>query len=204
MEEERGGSPGPLEDLEVVRTDVGMSITRFCAVIGVPERTWRRLQARARDGAPVKGPWPRPAREGVRDAARRHVLEHPAWGHRKVWAMCRYAGHRVGESTVLRLPRDEGLLLEANYQRARRQHAARRKAAFATEPTGLNQVWQLDFSEFETTTGGTWRLAGCPGLLVRVRAPLAHVPDREPARRDRRGRARPGRLRGHVQPLPLV
>ncbi|MCG7207437.1 hypothetical protein [Streptomyces arenae] len=22
-------------------------------------------------------------------------------------------------------------------------------------------VWQLDFSEFETTAGGTWRLAGC-------------------------------------------
>ncbi|MFD5922908.1 hypothetical protein ACFVYP_40325 [Kitasatospora sp. NPDC058201] len=32
---------------------------------------------------------------------------------------------------------------------------------FATEPTGPNQVWQLDFSEFETTGGGTWRLAGC-------------------------------------------
>ncbi|MFC5999901.1 integrase core domain-containing protein [Quadrisphaera sp. GCM10027208] len=77
--------------------------------------------------------------------------------------MCRYDGHRVGESTVLRPLRDEGLLLEANYQRERRQHAARRKAAFATEPTGPNQVWQLDFSEFETTTGGTWRLAGCRG-----------------------------------------
>jgi transposase InsO family protein len=161
VEEERGGPLGPFEDLEVIRADAGMPTTRFCALIGVPERTWRRHQARARDGAPVKGPWPRPAREGVRDAARRHALEHPAWGHRKVWAMCRYDGHRIGESTVLRLLRDEGLLLEANYQRERRQHAARRKAAFATEPTGPNQVWQLDFSEFETTTGGTWRLAGC-------------------------------------------
>jgi putative transposase len=53
------------------------------------------------------------------------------------------------------------ILLEATYQRERRQLAARRKAAFATEPTGPNQVWQLDFSEFETTAGGTWRLAGC-------------------------------------------
>lgn len=83
-------------------------------------------------------------------------------GHRKVWAMCRYDGHRVGESTVLRLLRDEGLLLEANYQRERRQHAARRKAAFATEPTGpipASGSWTTP--EFETTTGGTWRLAGC-------------------------------------------
>jgi hypothetical protein len=54
-----------------------------------------------------------------------------------------------------------GLLLEASYQRERRQLAARRKAAFAVEPTAPNQVWQLDFTEFETTSGGTWRLAGC-------------------------------------------
>jgi hypothetical protein len=64
-------------------------------------------------------------------------------------------------STVLRLLREEGLLLEPSYQRERRQLAARRKAAFAVEPTGPNQVWQLDFTEFETTSGGTWRLAGC-------------------------------------------
>ena len=62
---------------------------------------------------------------------------------------------------MLRLLREEGLLLEANYQRERRQLAARRKAAFAIDPTGPNQVWQLDFTEFETTTSGTWRLAGC-------------------------------------------
>src|SRR3954447_9756490 len=75
--------------------------------------------------------------------------------------MCRHDGLPVSAATVLRLLRDEGLLLEASYQRERRQLAARRKAAFAIEPTGPNQVWQLDFTEFETTTGGTWRLAGC-------------------------------------------
>ncbi|MFF0547311.1 transposase [Nocardia thailandica] len=145
----------------MIRIEAGMPTTRFCQVIGVPERTWRRRQARVRVGAPVKGPWPRPARETVREAARRHALEHPAWGHRKVWAMCRYEGFRVSQATVLRLLRDEGLLLPAAYQRERRQLAQRRKAAFAVEPTGPNQVWQLDFSEFETTTGGTWRIAGC-------------------------------------------
>ena len=138
-----------------------MPTTRFCSLIGVPERTWRRHQARARAGRRPKGPWPHPARDRVRDAARRHALAHPAWGHRKVWAMCRHDGLLVSAASVLRLLREEGLLLEASYQRERRQLAARRKAAFAVEPTGANQVWQLDFTEFETTTGGTWRLAGC-------------------------------------------
>src|SRR5665648_14985 len=161
LEEERGGPPGPFEDLEVVRLGAGMPTSRFCALIGMPERTWRRHQARARAARPVKGPWPRPARARVRKAVRAHALAHPAWGHRKVWAMVRYDGHRVSQATVLRLLRDEGLILEANYQRERRELAANRRAAFATAPTGPNQVWQLDFSEFETTSGGTWRIAGC-------------------------------------------
>ena len=81
----------------------------------------------------MRGPWPRPARKRVRDAARRHAVAHPAWGHRKVWAMCRHDGHRISQATVLRLLRDEGLLLAANYQREWRALAARRKAATAGE-----------------------------------------------------------------------
>lgn len=83
-------------------------------------------------------------------------------------------GHVVSEATVLRLLRDEGLILPAHYQRERRKLAERRKAAFATEPTGPNQVWQLDFSEFETTSGGTWRLAGCRDYWSKYEYPF-HV-----------------------------
>lgn len=36
----------------------------------------------------------------VREAARRHALKRPAWGHRKVWAMCRYDGLPVSAATV--------------------------------------------------------------------------------------------------------
>lgn len=82
-------------------------------------------------------------------------------GHRKIWALTRHAGHKVSQATVLRLLRDEGLLLASQYHKQRRELAADRRAAFATPPDGPNQVWELDFSEFETTTGGTWRFAGC-------------------------------------------
>jgi hypothetical protein len=141
VEEVRGGPAGPFADLEVIRIEAGMPTTRFCSLIGVPERTWRRHQARVRAGRWPKGPWPQPARDRVREAARRHALAHPAWGHRKVWAMCRHDGLPVSAASVLRLLREEGLLLEASYQRERRQLVARRKAAFAVEPTGPNQVW---------------------------------------------------------------
>lgn len=138
-----------------------MSTTRFCRLIDMPERTWRRWQAKARAGQRPKGPWPRPARGAAAELVLKHALAHPVWGHRKVWAMVRHDGHVVSEATVLRLLRDEGLIRPAEYQRERRQLAQRRKAAFANEPTRPNQVGQLDFSEFETTSGGTWRIAGC-------------------------------------------
>ncbi|WP_246840059.1 integrase core domain-containing protein [Auritidibacter sp. NML130574] len=127
----------------------------------MPERSYRRWQAKAKQAQPPKGPWPQPAREAARAIVVKHALAHPAWGHRKIWAMTRHDGHRVSQATVLRTLRDEGLILPAEYQKQRRELAKERKAAFAVTPTGPNQVWQLDFSEFETTSGGTWRIAGC-------------------------------------------
>lgn len=151
-----------------------MSTARFCQLIDMPERTWRRWQAKARAGAQPKGPWPQPARTAAMGLALKHALAHPAWGHRKIWAMIRHDGHVVSEATILRLLRDQGLILPAEYQRERRKLAERRKAAFAVEPTGPNQVWQLDFSEFETTSGGTWRLAGCRDYYSKYEHPF-HV-----------------------------
>lgn len=158
----------------MIRVAAGMSTARFCQLFDMPERTWRRWQAKARTGTAVKGPWPQPARQAARELVVKHALAHPAWGHRKIWAMVRHDGHVVSEATVLRILRDEGLILPAQYQRERRKLAERRKAAFATEPTGPNQVWQLDFSEFETTTGGTWRLAGCRDYWSKYEHPF-HV-----------------------------
>lgn len=75
--------------------------------------------------------------------------------------MTRHDGHEVARVTVPGLPRDEGLVLLAHYQRERRELAERRRAAFVKEPDGPNQVWQLEVSEYETTTGGAWRIAAC-------------------------------------------
>jgi transposase InsO family protein len=82
--------------------------------------------------------------------------------------MTRHDSHTALQATVLRLLRDDGLILPSEYQKQRRELAKDRKAAFAVTPTGPNQVWQLGFSEFETTTGGTWRIAGCRDWFSKV------------------------------------
>lgn len=59
---------------------------------------------------------------------------------------------------MARALRERDLLLPVAYQGERRELARARKAA--ATPTGPVQVWQLDFSEYDTTAGGLWRIAG--------------------------------------------
>lgn len=152
-----------------------------------------RTDVEAQAGSPAflrasQGPWPRPARQSVREAARGRALAHPAWGHQKVWAMVRHDGLAYSQATVLRLLRDEGQIPPAAYQRERHQLAERRKAAFSEEPTGANQVWQLDLFEFETTTGGTWRIAGCRDYWNKYEYPWHVSPARTSTTRSPRSR----------------
>ena len=92
--------------------------------------------------------------------AAKYAADWPAWGHRKIRWLMAADGYTASASSVQRAMRRRGLLQPIDYQGQRRELAKARKAAFADPPDGPNQVWQLDFSEYETTTGGTWRLAG--------------------------------------------
>ena len=137
-----------------------MPTARFTKLIGVPERSYRRWQSRQRQGRPVKGPWPAPAADRAEPVAIAYADRFPAWGHRKVAMLMRVDGHRAPDSTVLRALKRTGRVLPVDYQAERRQLAEARRAAFVVAPSGPNQVWQLDFSEFETRHGGTWRIGG--------------------------------------------
>ena len=80
----------------------------------------------------------------------------------------RIDGIDAPDSTVYRALKRTGRVLEVNYQAQRRQHAQARKAAFLVPPDGPNQVWQMDFSEFENRMGGTWRIGGCTDYWSKV------------------------------------
>jgi putative transposase len=144
----------------VIRLEEGMPTSHFARLIGVPERSYRRWQQRERQGRPVKGPWPAPAQDRVEPAAIAYADRFPAWGHRKLAMLMRVDGQHAPDSTVLRALRRTGRVLPVDYQAERRQLAEARRAAFVVPPSGPNQVWQCDFSEFETRQGGVWRIGG--------------------------------------------
>ena len=144
----------------MIRVEAGMPTSRFVRLFGIPERSYRRWQQRQRLGRPVKGPWPSPAADRVEPVAISYADRFPAWGHRKIAMLMRVDGHRAPDSTVLRALKRTGRVLPVDYQAERRQLAEARRAAFVVPPSGPNQVWQLDFSEFETRQGGVWRIGG--------------------------------------------
>ncbi|MDI9627841.1 MAG: hypothetical protein QM286_04755 [Acidobacteriota bacterium] len=87
----------------------------------------------------------------------------------------------MSQATVLRLLRDEGLILASGYQKQRREFAKDRKAAFARNPTGPNQVRQLDFSQYRDHDQRDVADRRVPGRVLEGRAPVPRVPNREPA-----------------------
>jgi putative transposase len=125
---------------------------------GIPERTyWRRL-ARLHHGAPSKGPWPAPKVDRIEALAAKYAEAWPAWGYRKIAALMRADGHDVTNSSVQRALRRRGLLLPQGFRADRKSWAVLRRKVFRDPPTERNRVWQTDFSEFETTNGGIWRI----------------------------------------------
>ena len=153
----------------MIRTDASLTISRFSELIGVARRTYHYRLAKWRAGDPVKGPWPAPVVDRIEPTVAKYAEEWDAWGHRKIWAIARADGHDVGsQSSVKRAMARRDLLQPVAYQAERRQLARQRREAFVDPPTRRNRVWQFDFSEFETTAGGTWRMGSTTDYWAKV------------------------------------
>ena len=76
------------------------------------------------------------------------------YGYRRIQALLRREGHRVGKHLVYRLYREEGLVLR-RYTPKRRKMAIQRQARFKADKP--NQIWSLDFVADQLTDGRTFR-----------------------------------------------
>ena len=138
-------------ELEQLRVEHGLSIAGFCRAVGLPARTFYDRRARHLAGrTAVRGPWPTPARDGIRAVIIELALKYPMWGHRKIAWLARHEhGLHVTQSTCLRILHEADLTLPIDYVRERRDLAGARREAFLVAPTRRNQVWQMDFERHE-------------------------------------------------------
>jgi hypothetical protein len=164
----------------MIRTEADITVSRFAELIGIPRRTYTRRRARWVAGEPAKGPWPAPTVDRIEPTVAKLAEEFPAWGHRKIWALHNldHPNEVVSQSSVRRAMARRDLLQPVGYQRERRELAKARRAAFVEPPTHRNQVWQLDFTEFETTRDGRWQIAGCTDYVAKYESPGGSPPPR--------------------------
>jgi transposase InsO family protein len=153
----KGGALPAFEELELIRREGSLAVRRFCARLGIPRSTWYYWRSGALHDRPVRR-WPAPVVDALAKQAAETAHRYQAWGHRKIWAMLRADGLSVSVSSVERALRRQALLQPRRYQAERRQLAQARKAVFLDPPARRNRVWQADFTEFETSRGGTWRI----------------------------------------------
>src|SRR5215210_2641435 len=129
-------------ELEQLRSEHEMTVSRFCRAVGLPARTFYARRARHRADRQVRGPWPTPARDGIRATVTEVALRYPMWGHRKIAWLCRHEHSiEVCDATCLRILREAGLTLPVDYVAERRNLAGARRQAFVELPTRRNRVW---------------------------------------------------------------
>lgn len=112
--------------------------------------------------------WPAPVVDAIEETVVDKANTYSAWGHRKIWEMLRRDGTDVSQSSVKRALARRGLLQPVRYQAERREFAKARRAAFVEPPRRRDRVWQTDFSEFETSAGGTWQITGVVDYAAKV------------------------------------
>ena len=64
-------------DLEHLRLEHGLPVSRFCHAVGLPPRTYYDRRARQHASESVRGPWPTPARDGIRATVTER--RYPMW-----------------------------------------------------------------------------------------------------------------------------
>jgi putative transposase len=142
-------------------------VRRFVMRLEIPSSTWYHWRSAHLSGRPIRH-WPAPVVDAIEAVAAEQAHRWSAWGHRKIWAMLRADGVRVSRSIVLRALARRNLLLPARYQSERRALAAAWRALFVSAPTRRNRVWQTDFTEVETSQGGTWRISPLVGYAAKL------------------------------------
>ena len=84
----------------MIRREEQVPTARFCRLLAIPERSYRRRQQREREGRPVKGPWPTPSADRIEPVAVEYADRFPQWGSRTIATLLRIDGHHAPDSTT--------------------------------------------------------------------------------------------------------
>ena len=128
-----------MDDDEQARSVEGVSVARFCRLLGISRSSYHGRQSIQ----------PR-QQKGKRSTTRQKILnrawKHPYYGYRRIWGLLGDERQRVGQNTVYRHLKRFGLLLAPSYQLEVRRKPKAARAKYWKKPSNPYELWQVDIT----------------------------------------------------------
>jgi len=141
--------------IESARKEEHLSINRACRILGIPRTEYYRkvfgLQDYQKKEKPLKEMEPE-----KKEAIEHLSLREQEYGHKKIWALLNFR-HNIGitKYKTYKTMKEMGLLLPCNYTKELKEQMQARQQ-YLHRPEGINQLWQVDFTEFQIPEYGTY------------------------------------------------
>ncbi|MFZ6017805.1 MAG: DDE-type integrase/transposase/recombinase, partial [Nitrospirota bacterium] len=141
--------------IETARKEEQISINRACRILELSRtehyrkvfglRDYQKKERHAKEIEPEK-----------KQAIEQLSLREQEYGHKKIWALLNFRHDiEITKHETYKTMKQMGLLLPYNYTKELKEQMQVRQQ-YLHKPEGINQLWQVDFTEFQIPEYGTY------------------------------------------------
>ena len=141
--------------IEAARKEEHLSINRACSILELGRTEYYRKVFGLRDYLKKVKTADEIASEKKGAIERLSLTDHE-YGHKKIWALLNFRHNiEVTKYETYKTMKELGLLLPYNYTKELKEQMQARQQ-YLHKPEGINQLWQVDFTEFQIPEYGTY------------------------------------------------
>lgn len=141
--------------IEAARKEEHLSINRACKILGLSRTEYYRKVFGLRDYQ-KKGKHIREIEPEKKETIKQLSLAEHEYGHKKIWALLKFRHNiEITKYETYKTMKGMGLLLPCNYTKELKEQIETRQQ-YLHKPEGINQLWQVDFTEFQIRDYGTY------------------------------------------------
>ena len=141
--------------IEAARKEEQLSINRACRILDLGRTEYYRKVCGLRDYH-KKDKVDKEIAPEKKEAIERLSLTDHEYGHKKIWALLNFRHNiEVTKYETYKTMKELGLLLPYNYTKELKEQMQARQQ-YLHKPEGINQLWQVDFTEFQIPEYGTY------------------------------------------------
>jgi transposase InsO family protein len=141
--------------IEAARKEENLSINKTCRILELSRTEYYRKVCGLKDYQ-KKDKVDKEIAPEKKEAIERLSLTDNEYGHKKIWALLNFRHNiEVTKYDTYKTMKDLGLLLPYNYTKELKEQMQARQQ-YLHKPEGINQLWQVDFTEFQIPEYGTY------------------------------------------------